>query len=209
MPTRPILISSRFQRTKWITWGKGEKEPYWTYVKKHSGPGLEARRSKVPGEPIGHFLGLDVHLSSWWQSLIGRQPWENYSSLSIFSDLKFPCLTKCHPQSSPHSVYSAVPRHHNSWGWIFCQIPYLETYISPEHFHLALRLVPGLQTHSVFVVLYQGNGISSSPSRKLVSSLKPPLLPCLLQPSPQMLTLAFRIHSHPLLQLLSHCQAQQ
>lgn len=49
----------------------------------------------------------------------------------------------------------------------------LEThcYISPEHFHLAWILVPRLQIHSVFFVVYQkkGGSIFFSPSRKFVS----------------------------------------
>lgn len=70
-------------------------------------------------------------------------------------------------------------------------------YLCPEHFHLALILVPGLQFHSVFAVLYQGNGIFS-PSRKFVSSPKPPLLQLLLQSNN-------RCSPVPSLSILIHC----
>lgn len=63
------------------------------------------------------------------------------------------------------------------------KLPSLEThcYISPEHFHLAWILVPRLQIHSVFFVVYQKKGGHLLFPIKKICVLKPPLFKLFLQ----------------------------
>lgn len=172
--------------------------------------GLEARRSTVSGgcnfwsreNLLCTVLGLVVHPSSWWQSLIGRQTWGNLLSWVSFCylfRLRVPVFNKMpSPVFSSLCILCQCPGNIIASDDFAVKFPSLETHccISPEHFHLVWILVPSLEIHSVFFVVYQRKGIFFSPPRKFVSWN--PSFPPLSARNQQMLNVIFHIHSDPL-----------